>query len=190
MAKQVCRNKFVSSAEVRRQGRTEYHKLLEEAKKGNMICIRRGIYASKEQLTDTMIDIESVVPGGILCLFSAWNIYGMTTSMPQAYHVAIKRGRKIVAPLYPKIELHHLSDYMLEIGVVEMQLDGYRVRIYNPERCVCDAVRFRNKVGMDVCSEVIDTYLSRQGRNLSLLSDYAQKLRISSVMQKYLEVKL
>ena len=190
MAEQVNRNKFVSSMEAKRLGRTEYYKLLEKARKGEVIRIRRGVYASAEQLASTMIDIEAVVPEGILCFFSAWNIHGMTTSMPQAYHIAIKRGRNIVLPSYPAIELHHYSDVMLEIGVVRMHIAGYNVRIYNPERCVCDAVRFRNKIGMDVCSEIIDSYLSRLDRNLTLLSDYARKLRISSVLQKYLEVKL
>ena len=68
-----------------------------------MVCIRRGIYATLEQLANTMIDLEVVVPDGILCLFSAWNIHGLTTSLPQAYHVAIKRGKKIRLPEYPPI---------------------------------------------------------------------------------------
>ena len=190
MADQVGENKFVSAVEAKRHGRTSYYKLLEKAREGEVIRVRRGVYASAEQLASTMIDIEAVVPGGILCLFSAWNIHGMTTSMPQAYHIAIKRGRHIVLPSYPTIELHHYSNNMLEVGAVEMQVDGYDVRIYNAERCVCDAVRFRNKVGMDVCSEIIDSYLSSRDRNLSLLSDYASALRIGSVLQKYLEVKL
>lgn len=60
-----------------------------------------------------MIDIEAIVSGGVLCLFSAWNVHGLTTSLPQAYHVAVKRGRKISLPAYPRIELHHVTDTML-----------------------------------------------------------------------------
>lgn len=40
------------------------------------------------------------------------------------------------------------------------------------ERSVCDAVKFRNKVGTDVvCSEVVNSYLSRSERNLTILMD-------------------
>lgn len=41
-----------------------------------------------------------------------------------------------------------------------MDIDGFHVRVYDMERCVCDAVKFRNKVGIDVCSEIIKNYLN------------------------------
>ena len=71
-----------------------------------------------------------------------------------------------------------------------MVIDGFRINIYDIERCVCDAVKFRNKVGMDVCSEIINNYLERPERNISKLMDYARALRVASIIEKYLEVKL
>ena len=184
------KKQFISSFEVKKQGRTAYYKMLQDARQGSMVCIRRGIYADVEQLTDTMIDLSLVVPGGILCLFSAWNIHGLTTSLPQAYHVAIKRGRKISLPPFPQIELHHLTEALLKIGIEEKNVSGYNIEIYNLERCVCDAVKYRNKVGIDVCSEIVNNYLNRPERNITLLMDYANKLRITKTLEKYLEIKL
>lgn len=71
-----------------------------------------------------------------------------------------------------------------------MVIDGFRINIYDIERCVCDAIKFRNKVGMDVCSEIINNYLERPERNISKLMDYARALRVASIIEKYLEVKL
>ena len=75
---------FISSATIKEQGRTAYYKMLEIARDGELIQVRRGVYASIDQLSGNMIDIETIVPDGILCLWSAWNIHGLTTSMPQA----------------------------------------------------------------------------------------------------------
>ncbi|MCH4250983.1 MAG: hypothetical protein LKI72_04265 [Prevotella sp.] len=183
-------NQFLSSSRYKEKGRTAYYRMLTEVHKGELVRIRRGVYASKEQLADTMIDLEVVIPKGILCLYSAWSIHGLTTSMPQAYHVAIKRGRKIVLPEYPGIELYHISEDLLEIGVEQKIVSGYEVKVYNAERSVCDAVKFRNKVGMDICSEVVNSYLDSPERNLSLLMDYAQKMRVANILSKYLEIKL
>lgn len=36
------------------------------------------------------------------------------------------------------------------------------VRITDLERTVCDAVKYRNKIGLDVCGEVIDNYLKKK----------------------------
>jgi hypothetical protein len=95
-----------------------------------------------------------------------------------------------VLPEYPGIELYHISEDLLEIGVEQKIVSGYEVKVYNAERSVCDAVKFRNKVGMDICSEVVNSYLDSPERNLSLLMDYAQKMRVANILSKYLEIKL
>ena len=184
------RNTYLSSASVKKQGRTAYYKMLESAKKGELIQVRRGVYANIDQLSGNMIDINAVVPEGILCLWSTWSIHQLTTSMPQAFHIAIKRGRKVSIPSFPRIEVHHYTEDLLKIGVISMIIDGFNIRLYDVERCVCDAVKFRNKVGMDVCSEIINNYLERPDRNLSKLMDYARRLRVGKIIEQYMQVKL
>ena len=184
------RNTYLSSASVKKQGRTAYYKMLESAKQGELIQVRRGVYANIDQLSGNMIDINAVVPEGILCLWSAWSIHQLTTSMSQAFHIAIKRGRKVSIPSFPRMEVHHYTENLLKIGVISMIIDGFNIHLYDVERCVCDAVKFRNKVGMDVCSEIINNYLERPDRNLSKLMDYAHKLRVGKILEQYLQVKL
>ena len=182
--------KFILSSTVKKQGRTEYYRMLQKVRDGELIQVRRGVYATAEQLSCNMIDIESIVPGGILCLWSAWNIYGLTTSMPQAFHIAVKRNRRVSASPFPKMEIHYYTEKILNLGVSKMTVDGITVNVYDVEKSVCDAVKFRNKVGMDVCAEIIGNYLERPDRNISKLMDYAKALRVSAILGKYLEVKL
>ncbi len=183
-------NGFISSSIVKAKGRSAYYKLLDEAKEGKLVSVRRGVYATVDQLADTMIDLDVVVPGGVMCLQTAWNIHELTTTLPQCYHVALKRGRKIQAPEYPPIEFHFIAGNIFNLGVEEKEISGYKVKVYNIERSVCDAIKFRNKIGMDVCSEVVNNYLSMPNRNLTLLMDYAERLRAANTLEKYLEIKL
>ena len=195
-------NTYLLSASIKKQGRTAYYKMLGSARQGELIRVRRGVYANIDQLSGNMIDVETVVPDGnmidvetvvpdgILCLWSAWSVHRLTTSMPQAFHIAIKRDRKIEVPSFPKVEVHHYTNAILGIGAVSMNIDGYNVRIYDVERCVCDAVKFRNKIGMDVCSEIINNYLEQPDRNLTKLMDYARVLRVGNILEIYLQVKL
>ena len=183
-------NKYLSSAHVKEQSRTAYYKMLESARQGELIQVRRGVYANLDQISGNMIDIDTIIPDGILCLWSAWNIHHLTTSMPQAFHIAIKRNRKVITPSFPKVQVHHYTESILHIGVTTTKIDGFNIRLYDVERCVCDAVKFRNKVGMDVCSEIINNYLGRPDRNLSRLMDYAHLLRVGKILEQYLQVKL
>ena len=60
------KNSFISSASVKVQGRTAYYKMLEAARQGELIQVCRGVYANIDQLSACMVDIESIVPNGIL----------------------------------------------------------------------------------------------------------------------------
>jgi predicted CopG family antitoxin len=64
------------------------------------------------------------------------------------------------------------------------------VKITDMERSVCDAVKYRNKIGLDVCSEVIRNYLKKPSRNLTRLMEYAKQLRVANVLKNYLEITI
>ena len=60
-------------------GRAAYYKVLQAAKNGELTRIKRGVYATDDHLASQMLDVEKVVPGGVLCLYSAWSHYQLTT---------------------------------------------------------------------------------------------------------------
>ncbi len=181
---QLVQKKFIAT-----QGLSDWEEqqLQMAAREGTAVRIRNGIYASVDALADTMIDISLIVPGGILCLWSAWAVHGLTTQIPNAYYVAIERSRKVTVPQDPEFKLVYQSSQFLSIGVIHQLIQGYDITLFDVERCVCDAVRYRKKVGMDVMAEILQTYLKRPGINLSKLINYAAQLRISSTLKTYLE---
>jgi predicted CopG family antitoxin len=48
-------------------------------------------------------------------------------------------------------------------------------------------VKFRNKIGVDVSSEILKSYLGRRDRNLTLLNEYAKKMRVANIMNGLIE---
>ena len=88
------------------------------------------------------------------------------------------------------IDLYYWKKENLEFGIIKKSISGYDVLITDMERTVCYAVKYRNKIGLDVCGEVIDNYLKKENRNISLLHEYAQKLRVKNILTTYLETRL
>jgi predicted transcriptional regulator of viral defense system len=168
----------------------KYRALLNATKNGDVTRIKRGVYATDDALANIMIDVDKVVPDGILCLYSAWSYYQMTTQVPSAYYIAIDRSRKVVVPDFPSIQLVYQQPAILHLGEVKDTIYGYEVAIYNRERCVCDAIKYRNKIGTDVMAEILNTYLSGSQVNIDLLCRYAKALRVYSTLKQYLEVKI
>ncbi|MCE8567430.1 MULTISPECIES: type IV toxin-antitoxin system AbiEi family antitoxin domain-containing protein [Bacteroides] len=167
-----------------------YYRLLEAVKSGEIIRLKPGVYCMEDAMAETMIDLEKIVPDGVLCLYSAWAHYGLTTQIPQGFYVAIPRKQKITLPDYPPIILNYWDRSIYGVGIVRQQIDGFEIPIYDMEKSVCDAIRYRNKIGIDVSSEILKNYLSRKERNITRLAAYAKSMRIAGILNKYLEIQL
>ena len=165
-----------------KDNRPMYDQLLSEVAKGNVVRLRNGIYALPDEMAKTMVDVETIVPGGILCMYSAWAYYELTTKLPPEICIAIEKKRKVTLPDYPPISLYYWSQTTIEIGVIQQEIDGYKVKIYDLEKSVCDAVKFRNKIGIDISSEVLKNYLKRPDKNLTRLNEYAKQMRVENIM--------
>jgi predicted transcriptional regulator of viral defense system len=168
----------------------EYRELLKATKNGDVMRIKRGVYATDDALASIMIDVDKIVPGGVVCLYSAWSHYGMTTQIPAAHYIAIDRSRKVVVPDFPAIRLVYQQPNILHLGEVRDTIQGFDVSIYNCERCVCDAIKYRNKIGTDVMAEVLNSYLSSNDVHIDRLCRYAKELRVYAALKQYLEIKL
>ena len=179
---------YITTGEVKSRG--EYERLRRGIDNGTLMRIRNGVYVEMSALANNIIDVERIVPGGVLCLYSAFSYYGLSTQVPAATCIAINAKRKVRLPEYPLIDLYFWKKENLEFGIVKKEISGYVVRITDIERTVCDAVKYRNKIGFDVCGEVINSYLKTEKRNISLLHEYAQRLRVKNILTKYLETRL
>ena len=177
---------FVSKGTL--SGRAQYERVRRATKRGELIKVKRGVYAEPSQMMNTMIDIDLIVPGGVVCLYSAWSYYQLTTTIPPAYCVAIEAKRKVSTPSTIPVQLYYWKNDNLDFGITKQIIAGYTVKITDIERSVCDAVKYRNKIGIDICTEVIRNYLKRSDRNISRLMNYASKLRVAKTLSMYLQM--
>lgn len=171
-------------------GRAEYKRVLRAVERGELVRLRQGVYAEPTALLNTMIDVERIVPGGVVCLYNAWAYHQLSVTVPPAFCVAIEAKRKVSIPATLPIQLYYWKRENLEIGVSTANVSGHNVKITDLERSVCDAVKYRNKIGLDISSEVIRNYLKRPSKNLSRLMEYAKQLRVANVLKNYLEIAI
>jgi len=157
-----------------------------------IIRLKQGLYRQtnpSNSTVDELVEVSKLVPKGIICLLSALSYYELTTYNPWEYQVAIHRGdKKPKLPDYPPIKVVYLADTPYHLGISEEYIDGFSVRIYDREKTICDIVRFREKIGIDIMKEGLQNYLHSPYKNITRLIQYADQLRIRTVLQKYLEV--
>ena len=159
------------------------------ARQGTVVRVKRGLYRwHKTNSSSSLVEAAQIVPSGIVCLLSALAVHQLGSRTPWEIHLAIPRSaRKPVMPEYPPIKVVYFSDAQYQNGITIAKIEGVDIRVYDPEKTLCDCARYRNKIGMDVFREALTEYLRRPGRDIDKLLEYAKQLRVLSVLQPVVE---
>ncbi|MCB0653050.1 MAG: type IV toxin-antitoxin system AbiEi family antitoxin domain-containing protein [Saprospiraceae bacterium] len=173
------------------EGGFHNHYLNVLVEQGEVLKIKRGLYRlSNLTPDDEMEEISRMIPDGVLCLFTAWNYYELTDFVPPEYHIAIEKNKKVLLPDYPPIKVYFWSEQYWSLGIAEIKIGKTTVKIYEKEKSVCDAIKFRNKIGKEVEKEVLQNYLKEKDRNIEKLLYFARLLRVEAQMKTYLSILL
>jgi predicted transcriptional regulator of viral defense system len=180
---------FLKSNEI--SSRTEWRLLRKMIDNNTVTKVKRGLYRLNEFNTDTqMIEVAKSFPCAVFCLFTAWRHYELSTYLPFEFHIAIPRNKFIKIPDYPPVRVYYFTNKIHQLGITEVEMNGAKVKMYDLEKSVCDAIRFRKKAGIDTTSEILKNYLKRQDRDLDKLVRYAQVLRIEKFVRETITLML
>lgn len=78
----------------------------------------------------------------------------------------------------------------IEVGIQEFEIGNHKIKIYYIEKTICDCLRYRKEIGMDVVKEALNEYVARRDKNIEKLLRYADITGIHNLHNKYLEVLL
>jgi predicted transcriptional regulator of viral defense system len=163
--------------------------IAELTQRGQLRQIRRGYYAWAP-VADSLNALEviaSLVPNGVVSLFSAAQYHDLTTVIPQSIEITLPSTMR--TPVFPgniPVKVYKSEIYIYQVGIKTVKMDHFAIKIYDRERTVCDFIRMRLKIGKDVALEVLKNYMAGR-KNLQKLYEYAKLLQVEGVIHPYLE---
>ena len=161
--------------------------------KGVVDSLSRGIYrlASMPPLSNPdLVSVSLRAPNGVICLISALAFHELTTQIPHEVYVAIDRFTRSPRVDYPPVRVFKFSGEAFTEGVEIHRIDGYKAKIYSPEKTVADCFKFRNKIGSDTAIEALKFYCKRKRKDIDALMRYARICRVDKIISPYLEALL
>jgi len=188
-AKSELHKRLTLLSAAKRQGRGAT--VVRLARDGMLRKLRPGLYRPADReawMNQDLLDACAAVPAGVICLVSALAYHGLTTTIPTAVWMAIPRNAWAPRLTFPA-RFVRMGDRSLEMGVETIRLEGQRVRIYGKAKTVCDALRFRDKIGVEVAMEALKTFL-RQGGLPDELIQWETTCRVQGILRPYLEAML
>lgn len=177
--KEVVKNKIRKEA---------LKKLLDEKK---LERVSRGVYIIPEIFPDEYKLLQLKCRKGIYSYGTALYFWDLSDRVPAVYHLTVAQGynSKHITKEYDNVVFHYVKPEILALGLTEKQSPfGQTVRVYNPERTICDLLKNKDKIDIQIFSDAINFYFRRKERNIIDLSKYAKILGVEEKLRLYTEV--
>ena len=127
---------------------------------GRLKKIEPGVYSDGGRVSE-LETIQFKYPKGIIVFDSAFFYHDLTDIIPDAYHLAVPSNAPAIKD--PRVRQYYFPPAIHQIGVVEIEYCGDRVRTYDLERLLIDTARMKNKLPSDLYKAVILSFRSRVG---------------------------
>ena len=168
--------------------RTYLHMMVAE---GKLERVERGVYVSTDSIVDEMYAMQTKYPKLIYSHETALYLHGLSDRTPFEYAASVPSGYKVVGSVAERFKIYYIKKELHELGAETVQSShGNPIRTYNIERTICDLIRSRNRIDIQILTEALKRFVKLKSADLSKLMDYAKELKIDAVLKNYLEVLL
>jgi len=151
----------------------------------------RGVYILPEILCDEIYTLQIRYKRGIFSHATALFLWGLTDRTPNRYCMTFPASYNTSSARANNIRTSQFVDSLFELGLTEIKTPAQNtVRIYNRERTLCDILRKGNHADIQLITQAFKEYVRSPDRNIPLLSEYSQILKVSDKVRSYLEILL
>lgn len=158
---------------------------------GKVERIGRGIYVSPDSLEDEMYIIQRKYPNLIYSHETALFFHGLSDRTPFEYSATVPSGYKVVSGISETTKVYYIKKNLHLMGVIEEKTSfGNTIKVYNIERTLCDILRSRNRIDIQIFSDALKKVIKIKSLDHNLLLEYARRLNVENILNTYMEVLL
>ena len=179
-------NELITPAQLEEKGISRVY-LSNMEKEGIIERIERGIYVTKDFKYDEYYLFQLKYPKAIFSYNTALYFYEMTERTPIKMDVTVYREYN---PHRFKdiVNVYKTSKELYELGIVEKKSpQGMKVRTYNLERTICDIIKDKESIDIEIRNKAIKKAIKSKEFNASKMFDYAKKMNIYDKVKNYME---
>ena len=168
-----------------------YLQILKE--RGEVIKVSTGVYrkANHDTFEDDMLIFQERWKAAVFSHETALYLHDLTDRTPLHYSVTVPQNYNSEHIKRSGTKITYAQPALLAWGIEEKQTaEGNMVKATDLERTVCDVVKKRHKLDQDVLVEALKRYVRHNDRDIQRLYRYAEKLRVRTIISKYIEVLL
>ena len=156
---------------------------------GKLERVNRGVYIASGEIDDEMYYMQVKYPKLIYSHETALYMHGLSDRTPFEYSATVPSSYKVVKNISKNNKIYYIKTELHPLGIMAKKTSfGNDVNLYNVERTICDIVRSRNKIDIQIFNDALKRYSKLKTADLILLGEYAKKFNVEKVLKRYMEV--
>lgn len=179
-------NEIITPSQLEKKGISRVY-LSRMEREGIIEKVDRGIYVTKDFKYDEYYLFQLKYPKAIFSYNTALYFYEMTERTPIKMDVTVYREYN---PHRFKdfVNVYKISKELYNLGVTEKKSpQGMKVKTYNLERTVCDIIKNKDSIDIEIRNKAIKKAIKSKEFNASKMFEYAKKMNIYDKVKNYME---
>lgn len=179
-------NEIITPSQLEKKGISRVY-LSKMEREGIIEKVDRGIYVTKDFKYDEYYLFQLKYPKAIFSYNTALYFYEMTERTPIKMDVTVYREYN---PHRFKdfVNVYKISKELYNLGVTEKKSpQGMKVKTYNLERTVCDIIKNKDSIDIEIRNKAIKKAIKSKEFNASKMFEYAKKMNIYDKVKNYME---
>lgn len=167
--------------------------LKQAVQQGRLERVARGIYLIPEVIPDEYKLLQLRCRQGIFSYSTALFLWQLSSTIPEKFDITVPQGYNAehITRDNQKVVFHYVKPEILELGLTDkVSPFGQKVRVYDRERTICDLLKDKHKIDVQIFSDAMSSYFRSREVNLRRLSKYARALHVEEILRLYTEVLL
>lgn len=179
-------NEIITPAQLEEKGISRVY-LSNMEKEGIIERIGRGVYVTKDFKYDEYYLFQLKYPKAIFSYNTALYFYEMTERTPIKMDVTVYREYN-PHRFKDLVNVYKVSKELYDLGVIEKKSpQGMKVKTYNLERTVCDIIKDKDSIDIEIRNKAIKKCIKNKEFNASKMFEYAKKMNIYDKVKNYME---
>lgn len=188
LIKLINKKDIVTTSEVENEGIPRKY-LTDLVRKNLIIRIKHGVYIFKDVEEDRMYILQKSYSKGIFSHETALFVHDLIDRDPLKYTVTVPTGYNATNLKLQGLDVYFIKRAIHMLGVEQGEtIYGREILIYDKERTICDIIRNRSTIDIDILKASLKNYISDKEKNIPKLIRYSKKLRVEKILRSYMEM--
>lgn len=153
--------------------------------------VANGIYVHPDTLVDSLY-VDSLISKNIIYSHeTALYLHGLMEKEPNTTEITVPRNYNANNFRKKGYKIFTVSDELLKLGESNVKTNfGNEVKAYDIDRTICDIIKMKEKMDIQIFQTAIKEYMKNNTKNLNNLMIYAKKMNIEKKVRMYTEILL